>query len=178
MISISLGEEENRPFFQDSTAVGAFAAMQKGIFVSCSAGNSVPLKSTTEDVAPWILTVGGSTIDRKIVATAKLGNQIENEGESLFQPKNFTTGLIPFIYAGSRGNPDSAFCGEGSLKDVDVKEKVVLCDRGGGIGRIDKGVEMLNAGGAAMILMNRDSDGFSTEPDTHVLPATLVSHAA
>lgn len=48
----------------------------------------------------------------------------------------------------------------------------------GGIGRIAKGEEVKNAGGAAMILMNEESDGFSTNADAHVLPATHVSHAA
>ncbi|KAK9277603.1 hypothetical protein L1049_007148 [Liquidambar formosana] len=66
----------------------------------------------------------------------------------------------------------------GSLRHLDVKGKVVLCERGGGIGRIDKGQTVKDAGGAAMILMNAEPDGFSTLADAHVLPATHVSYAA
>ncbi|XP_024173349.1 subtilisin-like protease 4 [Rosa chinensis] len=177
VISISLGEDPV-PFFQDSTAIGSFAAMQKGIFVSCSAGNSGPFNGTLSNEAPWILTVGASTLDRRIVASAKLGNGLVFDGESLFQPKDFPSTLLPLVYAGVNGKVESAFCAEGSLKNISVKGKVVVCERGGGIERIDKGVEVKNAGGAAMILLNAETDGFSTLADAHVLPAAHVTHAA
>ncbi|XWS49851.1 hypothetical protein CRYUN_Cryun12cG0038600 [Craigia yunnanensis] len=152
--------------------------MKKGIFVSCSAGNSGPSNTTLSNEAPWLLTVGASTIDRKVVATAKLGNGEELGGESVFQPSDFPSMLLPIVYAGMNGKPESALCGEGSLKDIDVKGNVVLCERGGGIARIAKGQEVKNAGGAAMILLNEEVDGFSVEADVHVLPATHVSYAA
>ncbi|KAL5815320.1 hypothetical protein ACOSQ4_025961 [Xanthoceras sorbifolium] len=177
VISLSLGDIP-KPFFEDSVAVGSFAAIQKGIFVSCSAANAGPFNSTLSNEAPWVLTVGASTIDRRIAASAKLGNGEELSGESLFQPKDFPSTLLPLVYAGMNGKPESAFCGNGSLNGTDVKGKIVLCERGGGIGRIDKGVEVKNAGGAAMILMNEETDGFSTSADLHVLPATQVSYTA
>ena len=65
-------------------SICGFAAMQKGIFVSCIAGNSGPSNTTLSNEAPWLLTVGASTIDLKIVAIAKLGNG-ELDGESVFQ---------------------------------------------------------------------------------------------
>ncbi|CAN6723336.1 unnamed protein product [Malus baccata var. baccata] len=176
VISISLGEA-SVPFFQDTTAIGSFAAIQKGIFVSCSAGNSGPFNGTLSNEAPWMLTVGASTIDRRVVATAKLGNGQVFDGESLFQPSDFPSTLMPLIYAGVNGN-DSALCAEGSLKGLPVKGKVVVCERGGGIGRIAKGEEVKNAGGAAMILLNEETDGVSISADVHVLPATHVSYAA
>ncbi|KAL6182085.1 hypothetical protein ACLB2K_043508 [Fragaria x ananassa] len=177
VISISLGED-SVPFFQDSTAIGSFAAIQKGIFVSCAAGNSGPFNGTISNEAPWILTVGASTLDRRIVASAALGNGLVFDGESVFQPKDFPSTLLPLVYAGVIGKVESAFCAEGSLKNISVKGKVVVCERGGGIGRIDKGVEVKNAGGAAMILLNAETDGFSTSADAHVLPAAHVTHAA
>ena len=64
------------------------------------------------------------------------------------------------------------------MNSTDVKGKVILCERGRGIARIAKGVEVKNSGSAAMILMNPESDGFSTLADAHVLPTTHVSHAA
>ncbi|KAK7389239.1 hypothetical protein VNO78_24077 [Psophocarpus tetragonolobus] len=180
VLSISLGlkPREIIPFFSDSIAIGTFAAMQKGIFVSCSAGNSGPFPGSLVNGAPWILTVGASTTDRGIVADAKLGTGQEFDGESVFQPSNFTPTLLPLAYAGKNGNQEAAFCTEGSLSDIDFSGKVVLCERGGDTGRIGKGREVKRAGGAAMILMNDESSGFSLQADVHVLPATHVSYIA
>ncbi|CBI34782.3 unnamed protein product, partial [Vitis vinifera] len=96
------------PFFQDNIAVGSFAAMQKGIFVSCSAGNSGPFNTTLSNEAPWILTVGASSIDRTIKAAAKLGNGEQFDGETLFQPSDFPATQLPLVYAGMNGKPESA----------------------------------------------------------------------
>ncbi|KAI5439871.1 hypothetical protein KIW84_025287 [Lathyrus oleraceus] len=71
------------PIFQDPIAVGAFAAIQKGIFVSCSAGNSGPNYATLVNKAPWFLIVGASTDNRKIIASAKLGNGDKFEGVNI-----------------------------------------------------------------------------------------------
>ncbi|KAL6349111.1 hypothetical protein AAG906_033767 [Vitis piasezkii] len=177
VLSLSLGGESS-PFYDDPVALGAFAAIRKGIFVSCSAGNSGPAHFTVANEAPWILTVAASTLDRSITATAKLGNTEEFDGESLYQPRNFSSKLLPLVYAGANGDQTSAYCAPGSLKNLDVKGKVVVCDRGGEIDRTEKGVEVKNAGGAAMILANSINEGFSTFADPHVLPATHVSYAA
>ncbi|XP_057811854.1 subtilisin-like protease 4 [Salvia miltiorrhiza] len=177
VLSISLGED-SMPFFNDNIAIGSFAAVQKGIFVSCAGGNSGPTEQTITNEAPWILTVGASTIDRSIRATAKLGDGQEFDGESVFQPKDFPPTPLPLVYAGADGNEDSAFCANGSLAGADVRGKVVLCDRGGGVARVDKGAEVKNAGGAAMILANDQANAFSTSADAHLLPATHVSYAA
>ncbi|XP_044464681.1 subtilisin-like protease [Mangifera indica] len=177
VLSLSLGGG-SVPFYDDSVAVGAFSAIQKGIFVSCSAGNEGPFYQTLSNEAPWILTVGASTIDRTITASAQLGNGQVYDGESIFQPKDFPVTQLPLVYAGANGNESSAWCAPGSLTNSDVQGKVVLCERGGGIARIGKGQEVKDAGGAAMILMNDELNAYSTLADPHVLPATHVSYAA
>ena len=178
VLSLSLGGG-SAPFYEDTIALGAFTATKKGIFVSCSAGNAGPDYFTMSNEAPWIFTVGASTIDRKIIANAKLGNGEELEGESLFQPKDFDqTKMLPLVYAGANGNESSALCAPGSLQSDDVAGKIVVCERGGNIARIDKGAEVKRAGGVAMILLNQKPDGFSTLADAHVLPASHVSFAA
>ncbi|KAG6788407.1 hypothetical protein POTOM_004473 [Populus tomentosa] len=126
----------------------AFGAIQKGIFVSCAAGNEGPFKESLSNEAPWILT-----------------------------PTNFSSTLLPLIYAGSNGSDTAAFCDPGSLKDVDVKGKVVLCESGGFSESVDKGQEVKNAGGAAMIVMNDELSGNITTADFHVLPASDVTYA-
>ncbi|GJY30419.1 subtilisin-like protease SBT1.2 [Tanacetum coccineum] len=176
VISISLGEEENVPFFQDNIAVASFSAVQKGIFVSCATGNAGPFNGTATNVAPWVLTVGASNTDRKIKVTAKLGNNKEFDGESLFQPKDFPTTLVPLVYAGISNKQDSKLCVNGSLDGIDVKGQIVLCERGV-TARLEKGEVVKNAGGAAMILMNQEEQGFSLDADAHVLPAAHVSYA-
>ncbi|KAK9068055.1 hypothetical protein SSX86_012166 [Deinandra increscens subsp. villosa] len=174
VLSLSLGGA-SVPFYADGIAVGAFSAIQKGIFVSCSAANSGPFNSTLSNEAPWILTVGASTIDRNIRSTVYLGSKDLLDGESLFQPKNFPQKYLPLVYPGLNGSQDTAWCAAGSLENVDVKGKVVLCDRGGGIARIAKGQTVKDAGGAVMILTNELIDGDTTEADAHVLPASHVA---
>ncbi|KDP25559.1 hypothetical protein JCGZ_20715 [Jatropha curcas] len=175
VLSLSLGGA-SLPFFHDVIAIGAYGAIRKGIFVSCSAGNSGPGNSSLSNEAPWILTVGASTIDRTIRATILLGNMSTFYGESLFQPKDLLPKFLPLVYAGANGNASSAFCAPGSLRKVDVKGKIVLCESGGEIERIDKGQEVKDNGGAAMILMNDELNGYITEADFHVLPASHVNY--
>ncbi|KAL2525112.1 Subtilisin-like protease SBT1.7 [Abeliophyllum distichum] len=177
VLSLSLGGG-SADFFADGIAIGAFGAMQNGVIVSCSAGNSGPFNTTLSNEAPWILTVGASTIDRNIKATAVLGDKEEFDGESLFQPNDFPSIFLPLVYPGSNGNETLALCTPGSLSNTDVKGKVVVCEKGGGIPRIAKGQEVKDAGGFAMILINQEPDGYSTIADPHVLPATHVSYAA
>ncbi|KAL3719597.1 hypothetical protein ACJRO7_004553, partial [Eucalyptus globulus] len=78
IISMSLGGPST-PFYMDDIAVATFAATQRGIFVSCSAGNPGPHSASLSNVAPWMLTVGASSIDRSIVSNVKLGNGVEYE---------------------------------------------------------------------------------------------------
>ncbi|KAL0904576.1 hypothetical protein M5K25_026703 [Dendrobium thyrsiflorum] len=167
VLSISLGGP-SVPFFKDYTAIGALHAVKKGIFVSCSAGNSGPTPSTVENEAPWILTVAASNTDRTIVAKVKLGNDLVFSGESVYQPTNFTAAQRPLVYAG--------FCANRSLGGLDAKGKVVVCDWG--TDRISKGESVRAAGGAAMILVNEKAEGYSTIADAHVLPASSVSYYA
>lgn len=177
ILSLSLGGFD-RSFYESSVALGAFTAIQKGIFVSCSAGNDGPIGKTLSNEAPWILTVGASTVDRTIRAIVRLGDGAEYDGESLLQPHHFHSGMLPLVYAGAIGNSSSVFCAPGSLANADVKGKVVLCERGGNIGRVDKGREVKDAGGAAMIISNDGLDAYSILADSHVLPASHVSYDA
>ncbi|ERN19437.1 subtilisin-like protease SBT1.2 [Amborella trichopoda] len=174
VLSLSLGGP-SIPFFEDAIAIGGFTAAQKGIFMSCAAANAGPLHSTLSNEAPWLLTVGASTLDREIRVDVKLGNGSIFVGESLFQPKDFKPTLLPLVYPGASGNLSAAQCAEGAVDPSQVSGKVVFCERGGGIGRVQKGENVVEAGGVAMILMNDELNAFSLIADTHVLPASHVS---
>ncbi|GAA0172023.1 serine protease [Lithospermum erythrorhizon] len=173
VLSISLASTGSSAYYDDNIAIGAFSAMEKGIFVSCSAGNSGPFLASVSNVAPWILTVGASTINRKIKATALLGNRKQFNGESFFQPKSFKSTQRILIFP----NRTSPYCTAATLKSINIKEKIVLCVVGGGVPAVSKGLAVQNAGGAAMILMNDVYLANTTSASAHVLPATHVSYA-
>ncbi|KAG1355084.1 subtilisin-like protease SBT1.2 [Cocos nucifera] len=175
VLSLSLGGY-SLPFFDDGIAIGAFRAVEKGIFVSCAAGNEGPFNATVSNEAPWILTVGASPIDREIRVTVELGNGVELIGQSAYQPSDFVSAELPQVYPGLHGGSLAAVCKSGSLKDIDVKGKVVVCDADADVGRGNQGRTVKSAGGAAMILANKEASGFTTMSDTHVLPAAHVSY--
>ncbi|KAL8064343.1 hypothetical protein ABFX02_01G083000 [Erythranthe guttata] len=177
ILSISLGGSSFN-FYDDSIALGAFSAMEQGILVSCSAGNSGPFNRSMENEAPWILTVGASTIDRKIKATALLANNETFDGESSFQPSNFPSTLLPLVYAKSLNTSDSniQFCTPRSLNKTDLRGMIVVCDYGL-VTRVSKGIAVKNAGGAAMILVSHPLYANMTLSDSHVLPAAHVGYA-
>ncbi|GJZ24467.1 subtilisin-like protease SBT1.2 [Tanacetum coccineum] len=97
--------------------------------------------------------------------------------KSLIEPKDFPPTLLPLVYAGTSDKPNSKLCVNRLLEGMYVKGKVVLCERGINT-RINKGKVVKNAGGAAMILMNQEADGFSLAADAHVLPAIYISYVA
>ncbi|KAF2309222.1 hypothetical protein GH714_001245 [Hevea brasiliensis] len=75
VLSMSIAEvgAKRAPYHLEPRAIAAFSAVQYGIFVSCAAGNSGPIKSTVSNVAPWIMSVGAGSIDRDFPAYVLLG---------------------------------------------------------------------------------------------------------
>ncbi|XP_073121564.1 subtilisin-like protease [Henckelia pumila] len=175
VLSISLGTFEDN-FYQDFKALGAFSAMEKGILVSASAGNIGPSNYSVLNQSPWILTVGASTTDRKIRATALLGNKQQYHGESVHHYKAET--VLPLVYAGSlnESDPFAPYCYQDSLNGTDIKGKVVLCEAGGLLAT-EKGEAVKNSGGVAMILLNSEGYANTIQAQAHVLPATRLSYA-
>lgn len=62
-----------------------------------------------------------------------------------------------------------------SLDPDKVKGKIVACLRGDVV-RIVKSLEVVNAGGAGMILVNNVTDGDSLNADPHFLPAIAITY--
>ncbi|KAG8382329.1 hypothetical protein BUALT_Bualt05G0066100 [Buddleja alternifolia] len=175
VLSLSLGGPPTT-FYNQNIAIGAFSAIERGIFVSASAGNDGPTPGSIGNGAPWLLTVGASTTDRKIRSTVVLGNDEQFDGESTFQPSSFSSTLLPLVYPGGLPNNSGArFCEPVWLRNTNLTGRMVLCDEGG-IGRIAKGRAVRNAGGTAMILVNLPSQGYTTYSDSHVLPASHLSY--
>lgn len=79
IISVSIGGNTSKPYAQDGIAIGALSALKQNIVVVCSAGNSGPTPYSVTNVAPWIITVGASSIDRIFPASVLLGNGVTHE---------------------------------------------------------------------------------------------------
>lgn len=173
VLSLSLGGG-NADYYRDSVAIGAFAAMEKGILVSCSAGNAGPSPYSLSNVAPWITTVGAGTLDRDFPAYVSLGNGKNFSGVSLYKGDSSLSKMLPFVYAGNASNTTNGdLCMAGTLIPEEVKGKIVLCDRGINP-RVQKGSVVKAAGGAGMILANTAANGDELVADAHLLPATTV----
>ncbi|XP_016451547.1 subtilisin-like protease SBT1.4 [Nicotiana tabacum] len=175
VISLSVGADGYAPEYDvDSIAIGAFGASEHGVVVSCSAGNSGPGASTAVNVAPWILTVAASTIDREFPADVILGDGRIFGGVSLYSGDPLGDSKLPLVYSGDCG---SQLCYPGKLDPSKVAGKIVLCDRGGNA-RVEKGSAVKLAGGAGMVLANLADSGEELVADSHLLPATMVGQKA
>ncbi|KAL0435919.1 UNVERIFIED_CONTAM: Subtilisin-like protease SBT1.5 [Sesamum radiatum] len=186
VISISVGGGAV-PYNLDPMAIGAFGAMERGILVSASAGNEGPTKMTVTNVAPWMTTVGASTIDRRFRADLVLEDGRVINGASLY------TGLplpektyLPLVYGGNAsriiggrraGSFSAAICTAGSLDEESVRGKIVVCDRGGSP-RVAKGEVVKKAGGAGVVVANVPPIGEGLVADSHLIPGLAVTESA
>ncbi|KAF8034013.1 hypothetical protein BT93_C0327 [Corymbia citriodora subsp. variegata] len=177
VISMSLGGGDGY-YYNTSIAIGAFSAMEKGIFVSASAGNKGPLLGTLSNGAPWIMTVGASTLDHKFPAHALLGNKMRFTGAAMCGGSGMGNKLVSLVYNTGKA---SSLCMTGSLDRRVVHGKVVLCDRGVNA-RIVKGAVVRDAGGVGMILANTEDDGGEDgeelRAECHMIPTVHVGTKA
>ncbi|XP_058108987.1 subtilisin-like protease SBT1.8 [Magnolia sinica] len=175
ILSISLGHGGALSYELDTISIGAFAAVDHGIFVACSAGNNGPYQGFVDSVAPWIMTVGAGSIDRNFPAVVSLGNGKQYDGVSLYSGKGMGAKMLPVIYNVSKDASfsESNLCLPDTLSAESARGKVVVCDQGGGNSQVEKGLVVKKAGGAAMIIADMTADKV-LQADSHVLPALSV----
>ncbi|XP_050378463.1 subtilisin-like protease SBT1.4 [Argentina anserina] len=172
IISLSVGGSGGaRPYVDDSIAIGGFGAAQHGVLLSASAGNEGPGKFTATNIAPWILTVGASTLDREFPADVVLGDDRVFKGVSLYSGKGLPDDKLPLVYGRDCGSRS------GALEPSRVKDKMVVCDRGGN-SRVAIGSAVKLAGGSGMIIANTKESGEELFADSHLIPATMVGQMA
>ncbi|KAK3028304.1 hypothetical protein RJ639_037481 [Escallonia herrerae] len=100
VISMSLGLD-GASLHADPIAIATFAAIEKGVFVSTSAGNEGPYYTSLHNGTPWVLTVAAGTVDREFAGNVILGNGDSVTGLSLY-PSNLTSSkLVPLIFMGT-----------------------------------------------------------------------------
>ncbi|KAK1353290.1 subtilisin-like protease SBT1.2 [Heracleum sosnowskyi] len=175
VLSLSLGGFPI-PLYEDSIAIGSFRAMEHGISVICAAGNNGPVPNSVANEAPWIATVGASTLDRRFPAIVRLSNGKILYGESVYPGKNSASAEkeLELVYHADNLH-GGEYCMKDSLPRAKVRGKMVVCDRGIN-GRAEKGQIVKEAGAAAMILANKEINQEEDSVDVHVLPATLIGY--
>ncbi|KAL6615861.1 hypothetical protein ACP70R_038131 [Stipagrostis hirtigluma subsp. patula] len=179
VLSMSIGADAS-DYLIDPIAIGAFHAVQKGVTVVCAAGNSGPHPSTITNVAPWIFTVGASTMDRDFPAYVSFGgNTIE--GQSLADSTRPIGRPYPIISGEKANAPNqptatSSMCIPGSLDPAMVEGKIVVCVRGENA-EMEKGFVVKEAGGVGMVLCNDASSGEDVVADAHLIAAVHCSYS-
>ncbi|KAJ9705051.1 hypothetical protein PVL29_003209 [Vitis rotundifolia] len=168
LMSLSLGFAETT-FEENPIAVGAFAAIEKGIFVSCSAGNSGPHGYSISNGAPWITTIGAGTIDRDYAADVSLGNGILNiRGKSVY-PEDLLISQVPLYFG--HGNRSKELCEDNAIDPKDAAGKIVFCDFSESGGIQSDEMERVGAAGA---IFSTDS-GIFLSPSDFYMPFVAVS---
>ncbi|XP_043687866.1 subtilisin-like protease SBT5.3 [Telopea speciosissima] len=180
VLSVSMGDDPN-DYLSDSVAIGSFHAVKNGIVVVCSAGNKGPMVGSVNNVAPWIFTVGASTIDREFLTYVQLGNKMHLKGQSLSPETLPVKKLYPLVLSVDARARDATkhaarLCHIGSLDPKKVKGKIVVCLWSPNQ-ITEKGKVVGDAGGVGMILVNDISAGYEIIPDLHVLPTSHISEA-
>ncbi|KAK1405754.1 Subtilisin-like protease preproenzyme [Heracleum sosnowskyi] len=118
ILSLSLGFY-GAPLYKDPVAIAAFSAMEKGIFVTTSAGNEGPFLQSLHNGIPWVLTVAAGTLDREFLGNIILGNGVVLTGQSLCPDGNLTTSQdLPVVFMNECDNIDE-------LKKIG--QKLVVC---------------------------------------------------
>ncbi|KAK2365365.1 subtilisin protease SBT3 [Trifolium repens] len=117
VLSLSLGFDE-APLYEDPIAIATFAAMEKNIFVSTSAGNRGPVLETLHNGTPWVITVAAGTLDREFQGDLKLDNGSIVTGLSLY-PANFSSAKVPMVFMSSCDNLTEL---------IKARNKIVVCE--------------------------------------------------
>ncbi|KAK9086363.1 hypothetical protein Syun_028757 [Stephania yunnanensis] len=122
--------------------------------------------------APWITTVGASSIDRNFPVDLVLGNGRVVTGSSFYDGKSLPRDkFFPIFYPGNLSN-----CDPGTLDPKQVRGKIVFCYVGNtSLTFTFKGVTVKKAGGVGMVLANEDAKGENILNEAHVLPTVLLN---
>jgi hypothetical protein len=168
VINFSIGGGSNP--YTDPVEMAFLDAYQAGVTVSASAGNSGPGPATTEHVSPWVITVAASTQTRNFQSTLTVTSGADS---ATFVGSSIGTGLstaVPIVLAQNIPGYD---VGCSTPLAANAAAGVIVACKRGGIGRIQKGVNVLAGGAVGMILYNLPLA--DTETDNHFLPTVHLA---
>ena len=99
VISMSIGSRFPALYFKSVDAIGSFHAARRGVVTSAAAGNSGLSAGRVCNVAPWMLSVAASTVDRRFVDRIVLGNgkTVVVSGRSVLKQLKLRLSLSPNI---------------------------------------------------------------------------------
>lgn len=145
VLSMSLGLDDV-PLYHDPIAIGSFAAAERGIFVATSTGNEGPYLGLLHNGIPWAMTVGASTIDRKLSGVIELGDGTRIVGQSIFPgtPESLTE--LPVVFLGT--------CNDASRIAKAGHNRIVVCDSSASLDIVTRRVRSANV--SAGIFVSKD----------------------
>ncbi|VFQ98338.1 unnamed protein product [Cuscuta campestris] len=125
VISISI-RFDSVHLFEDPIAIASFGAMEKGILVSTSAGNSGIVPGKLHNGIPWVLTSAAGSTDRWLAGNLSLGNGEEITGWAmcLGGEKNTILERLPLIY----NDAISACNSSQQLLSHSLTNGIIVCD--------------------------------------------------
>ncbi|KAH1204569.1 Subtilisin-like protease SBT1.9 [Glycine max] len=147
VLSLSFGFDYV-PLYEDPVAIATFAAMEKGIFVSTSAGNEGPYLGRLHNGIPWVITVAAGTLDREFHGTLTLGNGVQVTGMSLYHG-NFSSSNVPIVFMGLCDN----------VKELaKVRRNIAVCEDKDGTFIEAQVSNVFNANVVAAVFISNSSD--------------------
>ncbi|KAK1296073.1 Xylem serine proteinase 1 [Acorus calamus] len=176
VLSMSIGGGLIIDYWFDSIAIATFHAVANGVTVVLAGGNSGPALGLVSNIAPWMITVAASSIDRSFESDVVLGNGQILKGQSLADTQ-LVKQQYPLIDTLSIRLPNATifnatYCSEDALDLTQVKGKIVACKGGENFPMVI--ADMISkAGGVGMILANNGNDVIVNQ---YMSPATTLAY--
>lgn len=176
VINFSIGGGSATTVF-DPLDQAFFNAAAAGIFISASAGNSGPGASTADHASPWYTTVAASTIP-DYEGTVELGDSAGTfAGATVTVDGSLSGELVDASTIAKVNTPTgitaATLCGPDTLNEAAAAGKIVLCDRGN-YDRVAKSLEVADAGGIGMVLVNVPGGADDVDNDFHSVPTVHI----
>jgi subtilase family protein/PA domain-containing protein/fibronectin type III domain protein len=156
--------------FADPVELAFLDAYAAGVFVATSAGNEGPGAGTANHLSPWVVSTAASTQRREFRSTLTVTGASRSV---VFTGASITAGAGPLPVVLSSAAPYSNAQCSAPAAPSSFTGKIVACQRGGGIARVEKGFNVLQGGAAGMILYNPTLA--DVETDNHWLPTVHLA---
>jgi subtilisin family serine protease len=164
--------------YADAVELAFLDVYAAGTFVAASAGNEGPGAGTVNHNGPWVTTVAASTQERAFQSTVTLTGG--GGATATLTGSSITAGIsspLPVVLA-SAPPYNNLGCTEPAPPGL-FTGKIVVCVRRippDGIGRVQRGFNVLQGGAAGMLLRNEALS--DTETDNHFLPTVHLEQPA
>ncbi|PHT30763.1 hypothetical protein CQW23_29683 [Capsicum baccatum] len=162
-------------------AIGAFHAVEKGIFVVASAGNDGPAPESVVNVAPWIFTVGAKPIDRNIETHIPLGGNKLIKGGGISFSNLKKSPVYPLADSVSV-KLDSEFydgpasdCKQDTLDERKVKGKTIVCDYADDDFSVETRLNEVKKKGGIGVILSMPDDELITAPKMGSFPGAVIT---